>query len=153
MSADQLNRISPDHSLLPDDLLLSFEGELSDMIYEKFVNFVPKPIIFKQKLCVGVLRSKAESRQVEQIHNLFVTSSGKDNSKIDKKVLNSAQSNISAIPLCIGHAFKMFPVTSVGNWWPAGYRGTPKIFRYTGKILPVASLLQSAFSVSISGQH
>ena len=39
------------------------------------------------------------------------------------------------------------------NWWPAGYRGTPKIFRYTGKILPVASLLQSAFSVSISGQH
>ena len=38
-------------------------------------------------------------------------------------------------------------------WWPAGYRGTPKIFRYTGKILPVASLLQSAFSVSISGQH
>ena len=32
-------------------------------------------------------------------------------------------------------------------------RGTPKIFRYTGKILPVASLLQSAFSVSISGQH
>ena len=30
---------------------------------------------------------------------------------------------------------------------------TPKIFRYTGKILPVASLLQSAFSVSISGQH
>ena len=39
------------------------------------------------------------------------------------------------------------------NWWPAGYRGTPKIFQYTGKILPVASLLQSAFSVSISGQH
>ena len=39
------------------------------------------------------------------------------------------------------------------NWLPAGYRGTPKIFRYTGKILPVASLLQSAFSVSISGQH
>ena len=38
-------------------------------------------------------------------------------------------------------------------WWPAGYRGTPKIFRYTGKILPVASLLQSAFSVSVSGQH
>ena len=32
-------------------------------------------------------------------------------------------------------------------------RGPPKIFRYTGKILPVASLLQSAFSVSISGQH
>ena len=38
-------------------------------------------------------------------------------------------------------------------WWPAAYRGTSKIFRYTGKILPVASLLQSAFSVSISGQH
>ena len=35
------------------------------------------------------------------------------------------------------------------SWWPAGYRGTPKIFRYTGKILPVASLLQSAFLVSI----
>ena len=78
MSADQLNRISPDHSLLSGDLLLSFEGELSHiMIYEKFVNFVPKPIIFKQKLCVegcvGVLRSKAESREVEQMHNLFVT--------------------------------------------------------------------------------
>ena len=43
--------------------------------------------------------------------------------------------------------------TYLHNWWPAGYRGTPKIFRYTGKILPVASLLQSAFSVSISGQH
>ena len=39
------------------------------------------------------------------------------------------------------------------HWWPAGYRGPPKIFRYTGKILPVASLLQSAFSISISGQH
>ena len=81
MSADQLNRISPDHSLLSGDLLLSFEGELSHiMIYEKFVNFVPKPIIFKQKLCVeegcvGVVRSKAESREVEQMHNLFVTSS------------------------------------------------------------------------------
>ena len=34
-----------------------------------------------------------------------------------------------------------------------GLGGTPKIFRYTGKNLPVASLLQSAFSVSISGQH
>ena len=49
------------------------------MIYKKFVNLVPKPIIFKQKLCVegcvGVLRSKAESREVEQMHNLFVTSS------------------------------------------------------------------------------
>ena len=42
-------------------------------------------------------------------------------------------------------------------WWPAGYRGTPKIFRYTGKILPVASFYSqhspSAFLVSISGQH
>ena len=67
MSADQLSRISPDHSLLSGDLLLSFEGELPHiMIHEKVVNFVPKPIIFKQKLCVegcvGVLRSKAESR-------------------------------------------------------------------------------------------
>ena len=80
MSADQLNRISPDHSLLSSDLLLSFEGELSHIvIYEKFVNFVPKLIIFKQKICVegcvGVLRSKVESREVEQVHNLFVTSS------------------------------------------------------------------------------
>ena len=41
----------------------------------------------------------------------------------------------------------------VTGWWPVGYRGTPKIFRYTEKILAVASLLQSAFSVSISGQH
>ena len=79
MSADQLNRISFDHSLLSGDLLLSCEGELSHiMIPEKFVNFVPKPIIFKQKLCaegcVGVLRSKAESCEVEQMH-IFVTSS------------------------------------------------------------------------------
>ena len=79
MSADQLNRISPDHNLLSGDLLLSFEGELSHiMVHEKFVNFVPKLIIFKQKLCVEgcveVLRSKAESREVEQMH-LFVTSS------------------------------------------------------------------------------
>ena len=35
----------------------------------------------------------------------------------------------------------------------AVYRRTPKIFRYTGKILHVASLLKSTFSVSISGQH
>ena len=51
----------------------------------------------------------------------------------------------------------MCPTNSMPNWvscwWPAGYRGTPKIFRYTRKILPVASLLQSAFSGSISGQH
>ena len=77
MSADQLNRISPDHILPSGDLLLSFEGELSHRtIYMKFVNFVPKPIIFKQKICVercvGVLRSKVESREVEQVHNLFV---------------------------------------------------------------------------------
>ena len=57
MSADQLSRISPDHSLLSGDLLLSFEGELPHiMIYEKFVNFVPKQIIFKQKLCRRLCR-------------------------------------------------------------------------------------------------
>ena len=36
----------------------------------------------------------------------------------------------------------------LNSWWPAGHR---KIFRNTGKILFVAS--QSAFLVSISGQH
>ena len=25
--------------------------------------------------------------------------------------------------------------TMNNNWWPAGYRGTPQIFLYTGKIL------------------
>ena len=34
-------------------------------------------------------------------------------------------------------------------WWTTGYRGVTKIFRYTRKILPVASLLKSAFLVSI----
>ena len=34
-------------------------------------------------------------------------------------------------------------------WWPAGYRGTPKIFLYTGKILQVVSQFKSAFLVSI----
>ena len=32
------------------------------------------------------------------------------------------------------------PFGSKGNWWPAGYRGTPKIFLYTGKILQVVCL-------------
>ena len=34
-------------------------------------------------------------------------------------------------------------------WWPAGYRGTPKIFVYTGKILQVVSLFLSQHF----GQH
>ena len=46
-----------------------------------------------------------------------------------------------------------FKFLQVDCWWPAGYRGTPKIFQYTGKILPVASFYSqhslSAFLVSI----
>ena len=38
---------------------------------------------------------------------------------------------------------------SIRYWWPAGYRGTPKVFLYTGKILQVVSLFTSAFLVSI----
>ena len=77
MSADQLNRISPDHILLSGDLLLSFEGELSHItIYMKFVNRCAKTDHFQAKncveRCVGVLRSKVESGEVEQVHNLFV---------------------------------------------------------------------------------
>ena len=39
------------------------------------------------------------------------------------------------------------------SWWSAGYRGSPKIFWFTEKILRVGSLIRSAFSVSVFGQH
>ena len=47
------------------------------MIHGKFVEFVPKPIVFKEEFCVedsvGVLRSKDESHGVERIHHLFIS--------------------------------------------------------------------------------
>ena len=76
MSADQLSRISPDHSVI---FCSVSKGNCHVMINEKFVNFVPKPIIFKQNLyvegCVGVLMSKAEGRGIEQVYHLSITCS------------------------------------------------------------------------------
>ena len=47
------------------------------MIDGKFVKFVPKLIVFKQEFCVEdsveVLKSEAESHEVERIHHLFIT--------------------------------------------------------------------------------
>ena len=44
-----------------------------------------------------------------------VNQKSKGNGKTVWKVLNSAQSNISVLPLCTCHAFKTFLVTPVDN--------------------------------------
>ena len=88
---------------------------------------------------------------VNFVRDVFLWSPG-------SKLISSYTQHVRGIPILPFRFLTMITWKSIrlfnnNYWWPAGYRGTPKIFWYTGKILPVASVYsqhsRSAFLVSI----
>ena len=65
---------------------------------------------FVQKILWGfeVKGRKSWGRANILSHLLITANKSKDNGKTIKKVSNSAQSNVSVVPLYVGHAFKTF---------------------------------------------